>query len=243
MGVIRHTIGIFVKPLFRLALRAFNSLYPEIRNPRHWSNDELRRFAPLFTGTVINVSGWQDMDKQGGRYRDYFTSASDYAISNYSGPRGASGMEGEIFLNLEDNLPEDFRGGYDVVFNHSTMEHIYEVRRAFANLCAISRDIVIIVVPFVYQAHGEPGLSDYWRFTPQAMRRLFKENGFQTIYESACSTLSKAVYLFVVAARDASKWGGKIPEQRLPDRFLGLDILPEESPRVRSVRRWLRRYV
>ena len=33
--------------------------------PRYWSNEELKKFAHLFKGSVINVSAWKDVDKQG----------------------------------------------------------------------------------------------------------------------------------------------------------------------------------
>ena len=43
--------------------------------PRRWSNTELRRFAHLFGGPAVNVSAWQDRDKEGGFYRQYFSAA------------------------------------------------------------------------------------------------------------------------------------------------------------------------
>ena len=41
-------------------------LYPEraFRKPRVWSNNVLRSFANIFEGEVINVSGWEDEDKE-----------------------------------------------------------------------------------------------------------------------------------------------------------------------------------
>ena len=59
------------------------------RLPRIWSNDHLRRIAPLFEGEAVNVSAWDDMDKQGGDYRSYFSRASAYSITNFGGIRGA----------------------------------------------------------------------------------------------------------------------------------------------------------
>ena len=42
-----------------------------------------------------NVSGWRDEDKTGGHYRDYFSAATSYAISNYRGESGITGVTGE----------------------------------------------------------------------------------------------------------------------------------------------------
>lgn len=55
----------------------------KFRIPRIWSNRELKKFAKLFRGTVVNVSGWKDNDKEGANYREYFINASEYWITNY----------------------------------------------------------------------------------------------------------------------------------------------------------------
>jgi len=105
------------------------------RLPRLWSNRELEKYAHLFQGKVVNVSGWKDIDKDGRYYRDYFIGADSYTITNYkSEARGFQGIEGELFLDLEEDLPENLISEFDVVFNHTTLEHIYEARKAFKNL-------------------------------------------------------------------------------------------------------------
>ena len=53
--------------------------YRAFRSPRIWSNRELERYAGLFKGRVVNVSAWEDKDKEGRRYRDYFSNAEAYA--------------------------------------------------------------------------------------------------------------------------------------------------------------------
>ena len=55
----------------------------KFRLPRIWSNKILREFAPLFKGKIINISGWEDKDKQGSFYKDYFSNADSYFISNF----------------------------------------------------------------------------------------------------------------------------------------------------------------
>lgn len=102
----------------------------KFRVPRSWSNSELKKFATLFSGRVVNVSGWRDIDKQGACYRDYFINAEEYWITNYRPEaRGFQGnQENELFLDLTDPLPLDFPK-YNVVFNHTVLEHIFEVER------------------------------------------------------------------------------------------------------------------
>ncbi len=182
----------------------------KFRLPRIWSNQELRKFAKLFEGDVANVSGWKDQDKEGSYYREYFSQASSYTITNYvSEARGFQGEEGEIFLDLTQPLPADLNEKFDVVFNHTVLEHVYDVRTAFFNLCQMSRDVVIVVVPFLQQMHGEYG--DFWRFTPSTIKRMFEEQGLTTQYLSFNSHQNASVYVFCIATKNPEKWKQSIP--------------------------------
>lgn len=98
----------------------------KFRVPRIWSNKELKKFASLFSGKIINVSGWMDDDKQGNKYSDYFVKKNEYCISNYkTEARGYQGdLKDEIFLDLEDNLDKSLKNKFDVVFNHTVLEYI-----------------------------------------------------------------------------------------------------------------------
>jgi hypothetical protein len=199
------------------------------RRPRVWSNGEIRRFAPLFRGSVVNVSAWTDEDKEGGFYREYFSSASEYRTTNFSDGKGLQRHEGEVFLDLEAPLPDDLVGRFELVFNHTTLEHVFDCRRAFANIAAMSKNAVMVVVPYIQQMHGS-GYGDFWRFTPQAMERLYEENGMTLRYCSANGADRASIYLFCLGFR-----GGGWPE--IPERFdLALDPdKPLYGPDYRNV--------
>ena len=187
--------------------------YRQHRIVRIWSNKILREIAPLFCGDVINVSGWRDEDKQGHTYREYFISAHMYYISNY---RGARGIEDnpttDFFIDLTAPiLPNELVGRFDVVFNHTTLEHIFDVRIAFRNLCQLSRDIVIVVVPFAQYLHYQESYGDYWRFTPMSLRELFTENGLETVFEAASPYKCAAQYLLFVGSRRPDLWRDRMP--------------------------------
>ncbi|MCX5645277.1 MAG: hypothetical protein NTZ17_11435 [Phycisphaerae bacterium] len=184
------------------------------RLARVWSNRELRRIAPCFHGSVVNVSAWDDRDKEGGHYRDYFAHASSYFCTNYPGYRGFQGMPNEQPLDLTGDLPATLRRRYDVVFNHTTLEHIFDVRRAFANLCDLSKDVVIVVVPFAQVQHDAEDWKDYWRFTPACLRKLYEDNGLSVIYEADSPFRKSAIYLLSVAAREPNQWTGLLPPCR-----------------------------
>ena len=180
------------------------------RVPRLWSNEELSRFAHLFHGSVVNVSAWRDEDKQGSHYRSYFSHASEYVITNFdAAKRGYQGLEGELFLDLEQPLPASLRDRFDVAFNHTTLEHVYDFRTAFSNICALSKDIVIIVVPFVQQMHTYYG--DFWRFSPQALARMFSEEGLEVGYLSFNNNFRTSVYIFCIATKKREKWSNCFP--------------------------------
>lgn len=177
------------------------------RLPRIWSNRELEKFSHLFKGDIVNVSGWKDMDKEGRRYRDYFVNADTYTITNYgSDGRGYQGLKGEIFLDLEKDLHRDLFRKFDVVFNHTTLEHVYSVHKAFANLCSLSKDIVILVLPFLQEHHSNYGFGDYWRFSPLVIERLFQDNQYVVLYQSFNHHIMSSVYVFSIAARNPEKW-------------------------------------
>ncbi len=177
----------------------------KFRKPRIWSNIELKKFSHLFSGKVVNVSAWQDSDKQGGKYRDYFKNASEYWITNYvNEARGyQGGVENEIFLDLQSDIPKEYEQKFDAVFNHTVLEHIYEVRKAFSSLCSLSSKFVIIVIPFLQEQHAEYG--DYWRFTPLVVKKMFEENGYSMAYINYNDKRNESVYIFAIGARNQYK--------------------------------------
>jgi len=215
------------------------------RLPRIWSNQELERFADLFQGDVVNVSGWKDIDKEGRRYKDYFRRASSYSVTNFKAEvKGMQGLENEIFLDLERELPPELVQRFDVVFNHTTLEHVFEARTAFANLCKMSKDVVIVVLPFLQAYHSTYG--DYWRFTPLAVKRLFEENRFELVYQSFNNHPSSAIYVFSIATRQPGRWKERFawtftcedPLSHRDEPYIGCNAIPNRRFRFA---RFLRR--
>jgi hypothetical protein len=178
---------------------------------RRWSTRVLAQVAPLFAGEVVNVSGWDDRDKEGRSYRDYFSSATSYCRTNYPGHRGLQGNRDELELDLTAELPTELRRGFDVVLNHTTLKHIFDVRTAFKNLCEMSRDVAIVVVPFSQVQHESPDWRDYWRFTPTCLRNLFRENGMTVVFEAESPERNAAIYLLFVGSRNPENHRGRLP--------------------------------
>ena len=207
-------------------------LFPErkYRAPRLWSNEVLRRIAPFFTGSIVNVSGWKDSDKDGGRYQDYFENVSTYSLTNFPGARGHEDSKDGIELDLEKELPDYLRNNFDVVFNHTTLEHLFNIELAFRNLCSMSKDIVIVVVPFLQEMHiYEDSYKDYWRFTPYALKELFKKNGMELIFCEGGIRPRASVYLVAVGSKKAEQWREKLLTQNGAFRLLGDKAIPSHG--------------
>jgi len=209
------------------------------RLARVWSNEQLARFAPLFEGDVVNVSAYQDADKQGGYYRDYFRNAHSYTTTNYKAEaRGLQGNPGEIFLDLAAELPPELHRRFDVVFNHTTLEHVYDVQGAFRNLCLLSRDCVVVVVPVLQSCHTEYG--DYWRISPLAIRRMMADNEFSLVHLDINRHRWSSVYAFAIGARDPEDWerrygAGSVPMDqcgRVNGEHVGTHAIPNAAYRM-----------
>lgn len=183
------------------------------RLARLWSNNELRKIDHLFTGDIVNVSAGENIDKEGHYYDQYFPNKRSFHLTNYAPGkfRGYEGRENEHLFDLSQEAPAELVARFDVVFNHTVLEHIFDIKKAFQNLCLLSKDIVIVVVPFSQVQHESDAYQDYWRFCPAGMRGLFNENGLEVIYESCNNDINSGIYLFYVASHHPDKWKKKMP--------------------------------
>jgi hypothetical protein len=194
--------------------------------PRDWSNDELIKIGHLFSGDIVNISGWRDQDrsKKRLRYADYFPNKRSYTITNYPGERGLDDdpATNSIPLDLEQKLPGDFESRWDVVFCHTTLEHVFDIQSAVATLAELTRDICIVVVPFIQNEHCDDGsYGDYWRFTPTSLDRMFALHGLATVYVSANDQPYYPIYIFYVGSRHPERWQGKLPTSNILNTKVG----------------------
>jgi hypothetical protein len=213
----------FVVRIFFFLQRILRSVairvLPKEIEPRAFSNIMLRKYAKFFGGNIINVSGWDDRDSEGGYYQNYFAGFKRYVVSNVGvADKGFGSLSGatleknieEIEVDLEKPLPANCVNAFDVVFNHTTLEHIFEFDTAFKNLCDMSKDAVIIVVPLLQQIHIAGSFGDYWRPTTLALLKQFKKNGFTPLVIATNDQPFFPVYCFAIAVRDPKKYEGKI---------------------------------
>lgn len=194
----------------RVLRRLFGKEKSHTRAARVWSNREISRLAKHAVGEVINVSAWLDEDKEGRHYKDYFVNATGYYTSNYQGWRGID-EQSDFVIDLQLPAPTDCLEKFDLVFNHTTLEHIFNIHQAFRTLATMSRDSILIVVPFMQHLHG-PVDGDFWRPSPYAIRKLCAENGFEVCYESAGPIGGKVRYYLFWASRAPEKWRVHLPK-------------------------------
>ena len=187
-----------------------------------------------FYGNIINVSGWKDSDKVSSFYKNYFTNCTNYFISNWSySERGQENKlsKNEYLIDLESDLKKELLGKFDVVFNHTTLEHIFDIYKSFRNLCELSNDVVIIVVPFLQEQHTTSDFKDYWRFTPQTIKKLFEKNNFKLAYINANDQNNSSIYVFAIGCKENSKnlkWIKKRNDNKLDvldDYIIGKKII------------------
>ena len=192
-----------------------NRLLPKkLIRPGAYSKMLLEQYGPLFSGSVINVSGWDDRDGMGGHYHDYFPNAKSYTVSNApTAQKGIGSFEGkghEIALDLSIPLPKELHGAYEVVYNNTTLEHVFEVEQAFDDLCLLSRDALVLVIPLIQQIHMTESYGDYWRFTTLGIAKMLLTRGFTTIVMETNDQPFAPIFAFVIAVRDPKKYEGKI---------------------------------
>lgn len=197
----------------------YSEFEPKFRRARVWSNRELRKLSHLFDGDVINVSGWADEDKEGGLYREYFSNARSYVVSNLGGgsQEGKSQrIDASLAIDLAEPLDPSYRDAFDLVFTHTVLEHVFEILTAVDNLCAMSRDAILTIVPFLQPIHGcrreKQQYADFWRFTPACLERLFEDRGFTTLYLAETTAVGASIYYFHLCSCQPDRWKSMLPE-------------------------------
>ncbi len=192
-------------------------LSKDLISGRSFSNKMLGAYSAIFKGSVINVSGWDDRDGFGSVYRSYFKECKNYTISNAPVKhKGVGSLKNdainEIEIDLNYPIISELSKKYDIVFNHTTLEHVFNTQIAFKNLCDMSREVVIIVAPVIQQLHNAEECGDYNRLTTMGIAKNFKINGFDPVVIKTNDQPFAPVYCFAIAVKSGSVYKSKIKE-------------------------------
>ena len=227
-----------------------------LSNGRSWSNSRLRFIAeslPRFEN-ALNVSGNLDSDKEGHLYRYYFK-AEKYSISSYTIDKSYSNPLKQIEINLDEDkskIAKEHFQKYDLVFNHTVLEHVKNPFQAFSNLenLLAPNGILISVVPFIYKFHYSKGnFGDYWRYTPHTIDLLHKHsnlfinllevgpiNGYEKYLVSVASRKNKLLN-FEFDINSFSDWNHNLGDNTLLSLIYSLTQKVFDSIKVRTIHR------
>jgi len=74
----------------------------------------------------------------------------------------------------------------------------------------MSRDLVVVVVPWMQELHYGDGYEDYWRVSPFALRRMFSENDMELVHLVANNGKKESVYILAIGSKQPEKWKDKL---------------------------------
>jgi hypothetical protein len=194
------------------------------QNGRTYSNVCLKRILTLLNVTsVLNVSGWDDGDKEGGRYADYFSQKVDkYEVSHFENDYLRSDTDiSKLVIDLED-INYQAVEKFELVFSHTVLEHVFDQHNAFRIMCSLAEKYVVGVVPMINVLHWEETYGDYWRFTPHGIRKLFENNGFKLVHLEIGPTSSISQYIIFIGARNGITYARNLHIQEISNGKVGL---------------------
>jgi hypothetical protein len=194
------------------------------QNGRTYSNVSLKRILPLLDVTsVLNVSGWDDGDKEGGRYSDYYPQkVTKYEVSHFENDYLRSDTDlSKIVINLEDVNYQAVEK-FELVFSHTVLEHVFDQQNSFRIMCNLAEKYVVGVVPMINVLHWEETYGDYWRFTPHGIRKLFENNEFKLVHLEIGPTSSISQYIIFVGARNSVSFTRDLSLQDISSGEVGL---------------------
>jgi hypothetical protein len=89
---------------------------------------------------------------------------------------------------------------------HTVTEHLFDPLRTFETITALSRDVVVTVVPFSQGVHYTRSYGDYVRLTPLFLKRFFEERGFTVLLSVSNDQPYLPVYTVFIASRQPSRY-------------------------------------
>ena len=111
---------------------------------------------------------------------------------------------------------------YDALILSEVLEHVTDFDSAMYQACGALKPggLLIVSVPFMYRIHeyggddtetSEPGLKDYWRFTPNGIAELFKrqKGGFHEFWVGRLVREDKKTFPEFYCPEGVVAWGRK----------------------------------
>ena len=145
----------------------------------------IERYAPPLSGPYLEVGS-----------RDYGASRSPRTlfddVDDWVGVDLEPGPGVDVAMDLTADFDEvdEALGGrrFGTIFCFATLEHCAQPFTMAENLTRLLRPDghLVLGVPFAFKFHAFP--SDYWRFTPEGVRKLFPKLEFDPAHAAAATS-------------------------------------------------------
>ena len=128
------------------------------------SNAIVKEWAKHVTGDVLSIGSAGDLDKQGGRYRDYFIRAKTYTTSDVEYTAGC-----DLTLDVR-RMPLIRDCSFNGLFCSGVLEHVDRYQDAISEMWRVLRPngVLLLGVPFMQPEHRRP--NDFKRWTQDGIR-------------------------------------------------------------------------
>jgi SAM-dependent methyltransferase len=143
---------------------------------RKFQNDVLKNYIVNLpdVSTILNIGALPtDGDKEGDLYSNYFKNREYYTLDKNRE------IDSQYHLNLDLHDIEKIDKKFDLILNMSTLEHVENPFLVSENLQKLLNPdgYIFVCTPFFFPIHKDKHnrYSDYWRFTDDALRILFKD--------------------------------------------------------------------
>jgi SAM-dependent methyltransferase len=154
------SVGLRRAPLQRRPVRAQSALRKA--QDAEWAKLSL-------DGQILDIGGARQ-----NRYHQFIGGDHQITFGNIS-----EAYEPDLIFSAEEEWPVE-PGAYDAVLMNNLLEHVYRPQACIAGAFKALRSggQLIGSTPFLFRVH--PGPRDYWRFTDEALARMFEDAGFSS---------------------------------------------------------------
>ncbi len=174
--------------------------------------DEKIRMIAEKKGRVLDAGGGEPFQKQLSKYRHLFKN-SEYIVLD----KNIKAKNGVVVGDIH-NMPFPDEN-FDAFICKSVLEHVEDPKKAIAELYRTLKKggMGFIYVPFFFPYHAEKGIyKDYWRFSEDGARYLFRE--FAHIEIEKVRGFFETLAYFIPYLRKILIWPSRLLDYILPSK-------------------------
>lgn len=158
-----------------------------------------------FRKKILDVGGGRPWSKDMAKYKDWFKDSDYQTLDN--DPNTHPDIVGDIHSMVAVD------SSFDALICKAVLQHVENPQQAVNELWRVVKTggLVLAYVPFVYPYHARAGVyQDYWRFTEDGIKLLFKnfkQIEIQAVDGYAATMLNFIPWRFArIIFKDLSRW-------------------------------------